>query len=151
MAQAPPPGHHWWEKLPGFSPSDGAESTPLDVTQLLAGTTAVVGVLASLAVTGVLGQAQRNHPGLIYTCLGFVLAAALLWSWASIVPGRRHPWLYLGGVAFFAVGLTFGVIALVTTQKDSERPSVSATFDKNNGLVTATITADGLSQNKTWR
>jgi len=133
--------------LPGSGPA-GAESTPLDVTQLLAGTTAVIGVLASLAVTGVLGQAQRNHPSLIYVCLGLVLAAALLWSWAAVVPGRQHPWLHLVGVVCFVAGLSVGITALVTTQHDSERPAVTASFDKDKRLLTATITADGLSLNK---
>jgi hypothetical protein len=134
--------------LPGSEPAADRDSTPLDVTQLLAGTTAVIGILASLAVTGVLGQAQRNHPTRIYICLGCVLAAALLWSWAAILPGRRHPWLYLCGVILFFVGLGVGVNALVMTQHDSERPGVSTAFNDKSRQVTATITADGLSLDK---
>jgi len=134
--------------LPGSEPAAGRDSTPLEVTQLLAGTTAVIGILASLAVTGVLGQAQRNHPTRIYICLGSVLAAALLLSWAAILPGRRHPWLYFCGVILFFVGLGVGVNALVMTQHDSERPGVSAAFDQASRQVTETVTADGLSLDK---
>ena len=134
--------------LPGSGSGDVRDSTPLDVTQLIAGTTAVIGILASLAVTGILGQAQRNHPTRIYLCLGLVLFAALLWSWAAIVPGRQHPGLYACGAILFVIGLGFGVNALVTTQHDSERPAVSATFDNTSRQVTATITADGLSLDK---
>jgi hypothetical protein len=78
--------------------------------------------------------------------LGFVLLGVLLWTLAAVKEGRNHPWLhYLGALSFF-VGLLLSVITLVVTQRDTQRPAVSGTFDRATGLLQATVTADGLSR-----
>jgi hypothetical protein len=121
------------------------QSTAIDLGQLAAAVTAVVGIFVSLAATGVLGQAERNHGTLLLIGIGFVLLGVLFWAVAAVRPGRWNAWLHIPGALSFLAGLGIGIGALIATQQDSERPAVSASFDQSNRLLTATVTADGLS------
>jgi hypothetical protein len=152
-----------------------------ELAQIAAAATAVIGVIASLAVTGVLGAAQRNHGIWLIAAFSCVLAGALIWLLAALLPsakggeqtkksderpkdrepGKVKAWLIkrwrslksfgiqnglraLGGL-FFAVGVGLAVTGLVITQQDAERPAVSAVFDAKTSVLTAKVTAEGLS------
>jgi len=57
-----------------------------EVAQVVAPLTAVVAVFTSLAVTGVLGQTQRDHGDSLLRAFGFVLGGAALWLIAFLLP-----------------------------------------------------------------
>jgi hypothetical protein len=121
-----------------------------DLAKIAAAGTAVIVLLSALAVTGVLGQAQREHPSLFIVALGLVLGAAALWVLAAVVTnGSATTWAaYTGaiaqavGIAMFLAGTLCGVTALVFTQHNPNRPSISASLD--NDTLTATVKAGGL-------
>jgi hypothetical protein len=180
---------------------------PKELTQISAALVAVVGVVTSLAVTGVLAAAQRNHGTILLIGFAAVVAAALIWllrgligttkeaqapqataptkeqpGWLLVAflpgakatgnaeePGKkaqtegdqvganklerpqgfwarlRASWPALIAALLFAVGLALAIFALIKTQQDAERPAVSAVFDAKTSILTAKITADGLS------
>ncbi len=57
-----------------------------DVAQIAAPITAVIAIFTSLAVTGVLGQAQRNHGDSLAKAFGFVIGGAAVWFIAFLLP-----------------------------------------------------------------
>jgi hypothetical protein len=56
------------------------------LAQVVAPLTAVVAVFTSLAVAGVLGQAQRNHGDSLAKAFGFIIGGAALWFIALLLP-----------------------------------------------------------------
>jgi hypothetical protein len=134
----------------GATPGGAAAAglTPTDVASAAAAVSAVIGVITSLAVTGVLAQAQRNHGEWLLIALGVVVFAATCWAVAALNPrakaGRRRG-LKLVALLAFGGGLIAAIGALVWTQKDSERPTVSATFNDKSRVLTGTATAIGVS------
>jgi hypothetical protein len=137
------------------------------MAQIAAAVTAVVGVLTGLAVTGILAQAQRNHGVWLLAAFSAVLAGAVLWIAATLLPrhhrkaaheSKHFAWLQrlwrwilrrqvLQTVAIltFGIGLGFAINALILTQRDTERPSVSAAFNHKTRTLTAHASAHGLS------
>jgi hypothetical protein len=119
-----------------------------DIAQAAAAATAVIGVVTSLAVTGVLGQAQRNHGNLLLVAFSIVLFAALWWTLAAVIPDT-HPVLLSIGAGVFLIGLGFVIAAMIATQHDSERPSVSPdSYDSSKRVLKTTVKADGLAADK---
>jgi hypothetical protein len=119
-----------------------------DIAQAAAAATAVIGVVTSLAVTGVLGQAQRNHGNLLLVAFSIVLFAALWWTLAAVIPDT-HPVLLSIGAGVFLIGLGFAIAAMIATQHDSERPSVSPdSYDSSKRVLKTTVKADGLAADK---
>lgn len=114
-----------------------------DITQVAGALTAVVGVFTALAVTGVLGQAQRNHGLLLVVGLGVVLLGAVLWLLATLRAGTQTGLKHLALLSL-AAGLILGILAIWFTQKDSERPSVTSTFDPHTSVFTVTASAHGM-------
>ena len=68
--------------------SSGTEA-PSGLPQLATAVAAVVGVVGSLAVTGVLAEAQRNHGIALLVSFSCVLAGAVLWLIAGLLPSKR--------------------------------------------------------------
>jgi hypothetical protein len=67
----------------------GANGTGLsagDLAQVVAPLTAVVAVFTSLAVTGVLGQAQRNEGTWVIVAIGLVTGGAVAWLVGLLIP-----------------------------------------------------------------
>jgi hypothetical protein len=58
---------------------------PKELTQISAALVAVVGVVTSLAVTGVLAAAQRNHGTILLIGFAAVVAAALIWLLRTLI------------------------------------------------------------------
>jgi hypothetical protein len=150
--------------MAGENDNNGGSS---DIAHVAGALTAVVGVLTGLAVTGVLGQAQRNHGVSLLIGFGLVLFGAILWLGATLLPPDRFvltqqwprfnrtrrllSWTLrrVGFKAFallsFLAGLILAVNAMILTQRDSERPAVSASFDPKTRVLAVTATAHGLS------
>src|SRR5262249_51457680 len=125
------------------------------------------GVLTGLAVTGILAEAQRNHGIWLLAAFSAVLAGAVLWIFATLLPRTRekpaHKWKHLRWVQrfigwaarrqpvqvvsllIFGLGLGFAINAVILTQRDTERPAVSGTFDSKTRTLTAHASAHGLS------
>jgi hypothetical protein len=138
-----------------------------NVTQVAVAASAFVGIIASLALTGILGQGQRDHGVLLLIAFAFVLFAATLLVVAALLPRERRStpptppegggvrtffrrlslrvWLEIVGVLLFGTGVLVGIIALIDTQQDAVRPAISASFDPSTSLITAKVTAEGLS------
>lgn len=182
----------------GEAPADST-SNWADVTQIAAAVSAFIGVIASLAVTGILSQAQRDHGTFLLIAFACVLVAAALWVTAALLRGpareastpqpapspaqaeegkvspvlvverlganrgaakrsllprlaarfRRlslRVKLEMVGVLFFVGGVFVGIVALIATQQDSARPSITASFDSSTAVLTATVKADGLPE-----
>jgi hypothetical protein len=152
---------------PGGSAPPPTDSSKTEIAQIAAAVTAVVGVLTGLAVTGILAQAQRNHGVWLLAAFSAVLAGAVLWIAATLLP-RHHRraarqrenfawaqrlwrWIFrrqvlqAAALLIFGIGLGFAINALILTQRDTERPSVSAAFDQKTGTLTAHASAHGLS------
>lgn len=51
----------------------------------------VIGVLTALAVSGILGQAQRNHGVLLLTGFAFVIGAATVWFIGTLLDPPKPP------------------------------------------------------------
>ena len=138
-----------------------------DIAHVAGALTAVIGIVTSLAVTGVLGQAQRNHGVSLLIGFGLVLFGAILWLGATLLPPgrfvltqewsrfkrtrrllrwtvRRVGFKTLALLSFLA-GLILTLNAMVQTQRDSERPAVSASFNQKTRVLAVTATAHGLS------
>lgn len=121
-----------------------------DLAKIAAAATSVVTLMSVLAVAGILGQAQRDHPTWFITSLGLVLGAAALWVLAAVITnGRATPWAawtgtvaQMVGVLLFVAGTVCAVVALVLTQHNPNRPNISASIDNNT--LTATVKARGL-------
>lgn len=178
------------------------------IAQAAAAVTTVIGVLTSLAVTGILAQAQRNHGVWLLAAFASVVAGAMLWlvvaslplpavappagrwlpalrrslqafsarqrwvpawarsllewpwhrvrwlPWTIVWVLRRWRWLLKKpvlqtlAVLATATGLMLAIFGMLLTQKDAERPTVSATFDRSTRLLTATAAAHGLSSDE---
>jgi hypothetical protein len=66
---------------------NGADKKDLtNVAQIAAAASAVVAVVTSLAVTGVLAKAQRDQGVKLVIAFGFVLLGAVLWLIATVMP-----------------------------------------------------------------
>jgi hypothetical protein len=65
---------------------NGSSLDPSALAQVVAPLTAVVAVFTSLAVTGVLGQAQRNEGTWIVVALGLVTGGAVAWLVGVLIP-----------------------------------------------------------------
>jgi hypothetical protein len=127
------------------------------LAQVAAAVTAVVGIVTSLAVTGILAQAQRNHGVWLLAAFACVVAGAMLWLAVATLhrPAalKKFAWLDKSVVQTVALvataaGLMLAIWAMVLTQKDTERPSVSATFDRGTRILTASAEAHGLSSDE---
>ena len=173
------------------------------VAAIAAAVTTVIGIVTSLAVTGILGEAQRNHGVWLLAAFACVVAGTMLWlaaatlslptssqpagRWipalrkvlgsvlAKVPPSVRKTWFWksvrwivwaliwlarrwrwplqkpvLQTVALLAsaTGLMLAIFAMVLTQQDAERPTVSATFDQGTHIITATAAAHGLSSDE---
>jgi hypothetical protein len=124
-----------------------ADGDGVDLKSVAASVTAVVGVFAALAATGVIGEAQRNHGLMLVIALGLVLVAAVAWLFGALVPAGHAVAVRTAralAAVVVAVGLILGILAIWFTQKDSERPSVSSTYDPGTHLISVTANAHGL-------
>lgn len=120
-----------------------------NITEVASALTAVIGVFAALAVTGVIGQAQRNHGFTLVGALVLVLIGAVLWLVAAaLVDPESHrnavTVLKSSAIALLAIGLLGGIIAIWRTQQDRERPSVTSVFDPKSRVIAVTANAHGL-------
>jgi hypothetical protein len=117
-----------------------------EITRVATALSGVIGVFAALAVTGVVAQAQRNHGDWILVGLILVLSGAVLWLAATLA--QSFSWLRwpftIVALPVFAAGLGVGIYGIYKTQRDSERPAVSALFDSRTQAVAITATAHGL-------
>lgn len=57
-----------------------------DIAQVVAPVTAVVAVFTSLAVTGVLGQAQRDEATWLIAAFAWIVAGAVAWLVGLLIP-----------------------------------------------------------------
>lgn len=57
-----------------------------EIAQIAAPVTAVIAIFTSLAVAGILGQAQRNHGDSLAWAFGLVIGGAALWFIAFLLP-----------------------------------------------------------------
>jgi hypothetical protein len=127
-------------------------------------------VFAGLAVTGALSDTQRNHGVYLFIAFAFVLFGAVLWFTAALIPAKTtKAWaiiqipgpttstlklatvrwvLQLLGVVAFAAGIGVGLSALIQTQGESQRPSVSASFNEAKSVLSGTASADGLGSSQ---
>ncbi|HEY2372927.1 MAG TPA: hypothetical protein VGH82_10285 [Gaiellaceae bacterium] len=121
-----------------------AKDSAKDLAQVAGPLTAVVGVITTLAVTGVLQRTQRDHGVWLLAGFACVLFAATIWLLATVWSGKGERPLQSLAAAIFAVGLGFAVVAVIQTQQEAERPSVSADFNPATGALTASVNADGL-------
>ena len=131
-----------------------------DIAQIATAASAAIAVLVSLAVTGVLARAQRNHGYLLFSGLGLILLGSLGWFVATILPEnlpmwrqRRNTarfafWLRVVAGLLFLVGLICAILAVVRTERDAQRPAVAASFDAAKSVLTAKVSADGLGTNQ---
>jgi hypothetical protein len=146
-----------------------------DVAQIATAATAAIAVVTSLAVAGILARAERNHAYYLFGGVLSILVGSLLWFIAALLPTtwRAPLWLVQWRVArvtpagtigerqsptripiglirvvaslFFFGGLIAAVWGVLETQKDAQRPTVSASFDATKNVLTAKVSADGLS------
>ena len=137
------------------TPTDGGDSK---LTELAAAATAVIGVFAGLAVTGVIGQTQRNHGLQFVVALVLVLLGGFLWLLVRLVQEKDdadhkywnkfvrffHEWGPSIALFVFVVGMVVGIVAIWQTQNEAERPSVSSTYDPATRMFSLTATAHGL-------
>jgi hypothetical protein len=136
--------------------AEAGKKAPGDIAQIATAASAAVAVLASLAVTGVLARAQRNHGYLLFSGLGLVVLGALAWFLATILPEnltvtrRSHqtgPFVLglraIAGLLFLG-GLIIAILAVRQTEQDAQRPAVAASFDAASGVLKAKISAEGL-------
>jgi len=140
------------------------------LAEIAAAISAGIAVVASLAVSGVLQRAMRNHGSLLLVGLVIIIAASFGWFVPSFP--RRHDRpahgdgfvhrlahevdrffhrlfseLYRWAPVLFTVGLIVAIVAVFFTQQDGQRPAVQADFDRNTGVLRATITASGVPTN----
>jgi amino acid permease len=129
-----------------------------DLAKVIAVPASFAALLSSLAVTGVLGQMERNHgEGFAIAC-SLVFFAAGLWVAVALFPPPKHPggdnwrgklkryWrtsLQVLGVVSLSVGLIFAIVTLIRTQNDPNEPSIVASI--TGSALTATVSASGLS------
>jgi Ca2+/Na+ antiporter len=130
--------------------SDDADSTGPDLGKMAGAISAAIAVVASLAVTGVLARAQRNHGEHVLLGLSLIVLAALI-VFLVALPHRWVSLFYAAAAAVFAAGLGVAIFAVRETQKDSQRPAVEAEFDPATHILKSTVTADGLSTNVLMR
>jgi hypothetical protein len=71
--------------------SAGADSstTAADLAQIIAPLAAVIAVLASLAVAGVISNAQRDHGDELLWAFGLIVLSATLWLLALVLPAPK--------------------------------------------------------------
>jgi hypothetical protein len=141
------------------------------LTKVLSIAAAFAALLSSLAVTGVLGQMERNHGVLFAASCSCVFLAASLWVAVAIFPSSAAPkpgatkwgddirrWFHdhgaesaqLLGLAALAAGLILGVVALIQTQNDPDQPSITVT-ELSATSMTARVNATGLSTRDTMQ
>lgn len=133
-----------------------------DIAGIAAAASAAIGVVASLAVTGVLGEAQRNHGIALMVAFALVLFGAGLWVLGVLIASALRSWharrrtgrfiksnggtvLQVVAVLLFIAGLILAIVAIVRTQGDSERPAVSATFNRKTRILSADVSGHGLA------
>jgi hypothetical protein len=63
-------------------------------------------------------------------------------KWIAIV-GR--PLLRFVAIGLLVAGIVYATKAIVDTQRDSQRPAVSASFDPEKGVLSSNVAAEGLS------
>jgi hypothetical protein len=120
--------------------------------------TALITVLSALAVTGALQRTQRDHGVALIIAFIFVLVAAAVWLALALVKAglpaattakRWWSWtdlsLRLFTAVLFLVGIITGIYAMIDTQNDHERPTVTAVLDPDTLVLTATATARNLN------
>jgi hypothetical protein len=154
----------------GTNGGSGGGTSAADLAKALSIPAAFAALLSSLAVTGVLGQMERNHGIAFAIACSFVFLAASLWVAVAIFPepaakparkapvshGGAHRWLasnwrksvQLFGVASLVIGLVFGVVGLIRTQNDPNEPSIVVN-SLTATTLTATVAASGLSTRDT--
>ena len=154
-----------------------AKASPSDIAQVVAPVTAVVAVFTSLAVTGVIAEAQRNEGDWLIAAFACIVGGAVAWLVGLLIPEpepvaisrlanwvreHKHPtaqfmwWLrrrggallQMLGVLALGAGIVLGIVGLVKTQQGSERPAVSASFMKNSSTLTAKVEDHGLASGR---
>jgi hypothetical protein len=153
---APPPA-----PAPGPAPAkdqvkekdDGINLAQL--TGLGAAATTLIAIISALAVTGVLQRTQRNEGTLLGAAFICAIAAAAAWvaisiakpsTWRSI--NRYGTWAETGIKATapiaFAAGIVLAILAVIQTQKLTQRPTIDARINPGPTLE-ATVKASGLT------
>jgi hypothetical protein len=91
-------------------------SAAADLAQIIAPLTAVVAILVSLAATGAISNAQRNHGHDLLWGIGLILVSAALWIVALLLPAAKEkekspppspPQVVEGQTPFGSIALTW--------------------------------------------
>ncbi|MDQ4125543.1 MAG: hypothetical protein M3134_08090 [Actinomycetota bacterium] len=92
-------------------------------------------------------RAARNHPWPLMFATGFAILASASWVAAALAEsqGSVERWFQRIGVALFSAAILTGLGAVVWTQNDTERPSLSVTFDRKESTLVATVEVSNLS------
>jgi hypothetical protein len=92
------------------------DSTAADLAQIIAPLTAVVAILVSLAATGAISNAQRNHGHDLSWGIGLIVVSAAIWIVALLLPAPKEkektpskspPQVVEGQTPFGGVALTW--------------------------------------------
>jgi hypothetical protein len=119
----------------------------VDANQLAVPATALISIVASLTLTGVLGRVQRNHPEGFTLALGALILGALLAIVAAALRRGKWRWTLAHVIAGCALGLSAGGLLLgtakaVQTAGEAERPLITTSVERGkNGAAWVAVSA----------
>jgi len=106
----------------------------------------LLAAMGALAVTGVVGRVQRDHPSKLSWALGLVLAAGALWVLGSVFRNATVVRvLHVIAVLLAFTGFVLALVAAVATANDQSRPQITASLGARESTLTATISAGDLA------
>jgi hypothetical protein len=123
----------------------------VNVTALLAGVTALFGVIGALAATGLVGRLERNEPEALIAAVLIVLlgSAMLVIAGLPITTDRSELFALLVGTGLTVVGIGWAVAAGITDAGRSERPQLDVSVDAKESLVKGSVKAANLASHRT--
>jgi hypothetical protein len=123
----------------------------VNVSALVAGVTALFGVIGALAATGVVGRLERNVPEALIAAVLVVLlgSAMLVIAGLPITTGRSELFAILVGTGLTVIGIGWAVAAGIRDAGRSERPRLDVSVDAKESLVKGSVKAANLASHRT--